>query len=138
MVPRLKTISLRTLLTARERVPLRPDDRFEHLLERFRIVFDASRVSKSLFQLQRDNLVFWLFEGVLHSVEITARHAPSDLVDWCGFDFSSGDLLNWCSGQGIELSLVKEVDEGQLWGSPSGALITMQGGKLWNITLAVG
>ncbi|MEF2278760.1 hypothetical protein V3W47_10660 [Deinococcus sp. YIM 134068] len=136
-MPRLKTISLRTLLTAREKLPLRPDDRFEHLLERFRVVFDASRVGKDLFQLQRNNLVFWLFEGMLHSIEITVGHSPSDLVNWCGFDFSN-DILNWCAEQGIELSPMQEADEGQLWMSLSGALIALQGGSLWNITLTIG
>lgn len=81
--------------------------------------------------------MFWLFDGVLHNIEITASHAPSDLVNWCGFDPSSDDILFWCKEQEIELRLVQEAEESQLWAAPSGAQIALQGGRLWNMTLSI-
>ena len=136
-VPRLKTISLRTLLAARDKLPLRPDDRIEHLLERFQVTFQAGRVSKGIHQLQRGNLVLWIIDGSLHSVELTRSplHEPSDLVNWCGFSMHADDPLAWCRSCDIALTLDREADGAQLWRTPSGALITMQHNELWNITL---
>lgn len=138
-VPRLKTFSLRTLLEAREKLPLRTDDRIEHLLERFQVAFSAGRVSKSVQQLQRGNLVLWFIDGMLNSVELTgsAEHVPSDLVDWDGFAIHSDDLLAWCREQHIPVRLDREAGAAQLWSTASGALIVMQDGALWNITLAL-
>ncbi|GBF06500.1 hypothetical protein DAERI_090086 [Deinococcus aerius] len=138
-MPRLKTISLRTLLTDREKLPLRPDDRFEHLLDRFRVPFYAGRVGKGLFTLQRENLVLYLRDGVLNSLELTASgfYQPSDLVNWCGFDIIKDNILGWCETQGIELRLVQETEESRLWEAPSGALIAIQGDRLWNIAMSV-
>lgn len=136
---RLKTLSLRTLLTSRDHVPLRTDDRIEHLLERFRVTFDAARVSKGTCQLQRGNLVLWMHGGTLRSVELTRSpwHEPSDLVDWCGFSMHDGDPLAWCHEQDIILALDREENGGQLWSTPSGALIALQDERLWNITLVL-
>ncbi|WP_169737032.1 hypothetical protein [Deinococcus pimensis] len=138
-MPRLKTLSLRTLLTSRDHLPLRPDDRVEHLLERFRVTFHAGRVSKGWCQLQRGNLVLWLLNGTLHSVELTrsAGHEPSDVVDWCGFSMHDGDPLAWCHEHDIDLSLDREENGTQLWSTPSGARIALQDGRLWNITLVL-
>lgn len=139
MVPKLKTLSLRTLLLDKQKLPLRPDDRFEHLLERFRVVFMASCMSKSTSILQRECLVFWLIEGQLHSLEITpsASEHAADLINWHGFDFPDGDILAWCDQMGIELNLINESDGDQHFKSPSGASITLSYGKLRNITLTI-
>ncbi|WP_412028550.1 hypothetical protein [Deinococcus yunweiensis] len=139
LVPRLKTISFQTLLSAREKLPLRPDDRIEQLLEHFRVPFDAMRTGKGICHLQRGNLVLWFIEGVLNSVELTTggQHEASDLVSWGGFDIRTDDLLAWCSGQDILLALRDDQEGGQLWVSPSGALIAIQNHQLWNVTLAL-
>ncbi|WP_146160556.1 hypothetical protein [Deinococcus arcticus] len=136
-MPRLNTISLRTLLTARSNLPLRPDDRMEHVLLRFRVPFDAAATSKNAAQLMQGNLVFWFLKGQLDSLELTAPHGPSDLINWCGFDWvqDRDRLLHWCQAQGIPLALVLEEGESQLWQSPSGALLSVHEGKLWNVTL---
>ncbi|MVN86180.1 hypothetical protein GO986_05325 [Deinococcus sp. HMF7620] len=136
-MPRLKTISLHTLLTVRNKLPLRHDDRIEHVLERFRVPFDASRVGKGVFYLMRGNLVFWFVDSQLSSLELTAPHEPSDLINWCGFDWvpDRDRLLRWCQAEGIAVTLQKEEDGGQLWQAPSGALIAVQSGQLWNLTL---
>lgn len=139
-VPKLKTISLKTLLLAKEKLPLRTDDRFEHLLERFRVPFDAYRSGNGFYILQRKNLILWMLNGVLHSVELTASYPfrPSDLVNWCGFDFPKGDILAWCEAEGIDLELAGESEESQLYKSPSGAHISLNRGRIWNITLGFG
>ena len=101
--------------------------------------FGAMRTGKGVSHLQRNNLVFWFIEGCLDSVEVltSAHHGLSDLVNWWGFDPFSGDLLGWCAAQGIPLTLTHEEGRGQLWEAPSGALIALQEGKLWNVTLSV-
>ncbi|MBZ9749290.1 hypothetical protein K7W42_00280 [Deinococcus sp. HMF7604] len=136
-MPRLNTISLRTLLTAREKLPLRPNDRIEHLLSRFRVTFEAGQTRKGVYQLMRGNLVFWLVDGQLSSLELATSHAPSDLINWCGFDWvpDRDRLLRWCQAEGIPVSLQQEESGGQLWQTPSGAHVAVQGGQLWNITL---
>lgn len=77
--------------------------------------------------------------GTLQSVELTRSpwHEPSDLVDWCGFSMHDGDLLAWCTEHDITLALDWEESGGQLWSTPSGALIAVQDGRLWNITLVL-
>lgn len=132
-------MSLRTLLTAREKLPLRSDDRLEHVLERFHVPFGAIRTGKGVSHLQRNNLVFWFIEGSLDSVEVTtsAQHGLSDLVNWGGFNPFWDDLLGWCAAQGIPVTLMHEEGGGQLWRAPSGALIALQEGRLWNVTLAL-
>lgn len=138
-MPRLKTFSLRTLLGVRAKIPLRTHDQIEHLLERFRVTFHIGRVSKGVYQLQRGNLVLWLINGTLDSVELTrsSGHEPSDLVDWDGFAIHSDDPLTWCRNQDIGITLDREEGNTQLWSTSSGALITMQDGELWNITLVL-
>lgn len=79
-MPRLKTISHRTLLTARYRLPLRPDDQIEHVLERFRVPLHASRVRKGSCSLMRGNLVLWFLSGQLNSPRLTASLPTS----WTG------------------------------------------------------
>lgn len=137
MVPRLKTISLQTLLLARNKLPLRPDDRMEHVLERFRLPFDACRVGQHSCYLMQGNLVFWFLSGELRSLELTVTHAPSDVINWCGFDWvqDRDRLLHWCHAKGISLDLMVEEGESQLWQSPSGALLSVHKGQLWNVTL---
>ncbi|WP_221088730.1 hypothetical protein [Deinococcus aquaedulcis] len=112
-MPRLKTISLRTLLLARNKLPLRPDDRMERVLERFRLPFDACRVGKHSCYLMQGNLVFWFLSGELRSLELTVAHEPSDLINWCGFDWvqDRDRLLHWCHAEGIPLDLM--VEEGE-------------------------
>lgn len=55
----------------------------ERLLQRFGVTFHAAYVSRGTYQLQRENLVLWLPDGTLQSVEVTASswHEPSDLVN---------------------------------------------------------
>lgn len=111
----------------------------EHPLARCRVTFHAACVSKGRHQLQRGNLVFWLLDGALHSVELTGSpsHRPSDLVDWCGFSILEDDPLAWCREEGIDLTLVQEEKGGQWWMTPSGASLTLQDGKVWNVTLVL-
>lgn len=138
-VARSRTLSIRTLLTARDHVPFRKTDRMERLLQRFGVTFHAAYVSRGTYQLQRGNLVLWLPEGTLQSVEVTASsgHEPSDLVDWEGFPLRGGDPLAWCRDHGVELSLRSDEGGAQLWATPSGALMALQDGQLRNITLAL-
>ncbi|MBZ9711840.1 hypothetical protein [Deinococcus multiflagellatus] len=137
MVPRLKTISLQTLLLARNKLPLRSDDRMEQVLVRFRVPFDAAATSRVATHLMQGKLVFWFFEGLLNSLELTAPHEPSDLINWCGFDWAQDRdrLLHWCQVEGIPLDLMVEAGESQLWQSPSGALLSVHERRLWNVTL---
>lgn len=102
-------------------MPLRPEDRLEHVLERFRVPFGAMRTGKGVVHLQHNNLVFWFIEGRLDSVEVltSAHHGLSDLVNWCGFDPFSDDLLGWCAAHGSSLTLTREEDGGQFWETPS-------------------
>ncbi|AWT36033.1 hypothetical protein GCM10008956_02360 [Deinococcus arenae] len=67
----------------------------------------------------------------------SAQHGLSDLVNWGDFDPFSDDLLGWCAAQGIPVTLMQEEGGRQLWKAPSGALIALQEGRLWNVTLAL-
>ncbi|ADV67052.1 hypothetical protein [Deinococcus maricopensis] len=138
-MPRVKTLPLTTLLLDRAKLPLRADDRLEHLLERFRVVFMAARVRQGLAQLQRGNLVLWVRDGLLESLELTSslHHEVSDLVNWGDFDIHTDDILAWCAQQGIPLRVLHEEDTSQIYQTPSGALIALQDQRLWNITLSV-
>lgn len=103
------------------------------------VTVGAVRTGKGVVHLQRNTLMFWFIEGRLDSVEVLTSpyHGLSDLVNWCGVDPFSSDLLGWCAVQGMSLTMMHEKGGEQLWETPSGALIAIQEGRLWNVSLTL-